>query len=273
MTDLDNLLPTEDFIIALFCRVDDRLEQNAANKLHSQAKRYPSEVVTIALLFALKGSGNRAFYRWLYRDYRALFPNLPERTRLFRLFNSHQHLTALFMAQPSLIGVIDSYGIELIHPRREGRSDQQIGKKGTSNQRWIVGGKLCFLLNHLGLVVNWACDTANVYDGTAFQELVESVKEQMVVFSDTGFDKADWHPAHLRTCKRGVWNVRMVVETVLSMLTTVCHFKKMKHRVWSYFKARLAYTMALFNILAQWHGFIPDKETGFVKLSIAEFSL
>jgi hypothetical protein len=31
--------------------------------------------------------------------------------------------------------------------------------------------------------------------------------------------------------------------------------------------------MALFNILAQWHGLCPDKDTGFVPLSIAEFSL
>ena len=52
------------------------------------------------------------------------------------------------MANPSLLGVIDTYGIELIHPRREGRSKQQIGRKGISNQRWIVGGKLCLLLNH-----------------------------------------------------------------------------------------------------------------------------
>jgi hypothetical protein len=30
--------------------------------------------------------------------------------------------------------------------------------------------------------------------------------------------------------------------------------------------------MAVFNVLAQWHGFKPDAN-GFVKLSIAEFSL
>ena len=43
---------------------------------------------------------------------------------------------------------------------REGRSPQQIGRKGLSNHRWIVGGKLCLLLNQYGLVVAWACDTA-----------------------------------------------------------------------------------------------------------------
>lgn len=266
------LLPTEDLIIALFCRVDDRLKEDGLNHKHSQAKLFPSEVVTLALLFALKGRGPRAFYRWLSRDWRPLFPQLPERTRLFRLFNSHRHLTEVFMATPSMIGVADSYGIELIHPRREGRSTAQIGKKGLSNQRWIVGGKLCFVLNHLGLIVGWDCATANVYDGTSFQHLVESVEEEMVVFADEGFLKRDWHPENLRVCKRGEWNVRMVVETVLSMLTRICQLKKVSHRVWTYFETRLAYTMALFNILVEWDG-LPADKSGFVALSIAKFSL
>ena len=64
----------------------------------------------------------------------------------------------------------------------------------------------------------------------------------------------------------------MMVETVLSMLTLVCHFKKVMHRVWAYFKSRLGYTMALFNLLVQWHNFQPEDD-GFVHLSIAEFSL
>ena len=276
--DQDNaLLPTEDLILALFCRVDDALEGRALNRKHSQAKLAPSEVVTLALLFALKGVGQRAFYRWLLRDWRGLFPGLPERTRLFRLFNSHHTLTEAFLAEPSALGVIDTYvdrngPFELIHPRREGRSEAQIGKKGISNQRWIVGGKLCFLLNHLGLVVGWDCSTANAYDGSTFQHVVEAVEEAMVVFADTGFAKRDWAPANLRVCERGEWNVRMVVETALSMLTTVCHFKRVSHRAWRYFRARLAYTMALFNVLVSWHGLEPD-EAGFVPLSIAEFSL
>jgi len=30
----------------------------------------------------------------------------------------------------------------------------------------------------------------------------------------------------------------MLVETVLSMLTTLCHFKKVSHRAWAYFHSR-----------------------------------
>src|SRR6266849_6151378 len=61
------------------------------------------------------------------------FPQLPERTRLFRLFKTHQAWTQVFLAAPTVLGVIDTYGIELIHPMREGRSPQQIGRKGLSN--------------------------------------------------------------------------------------------------------------------------------------------
>ena len=65
---------------------------------------------------------------------------------------------------------------------------------------------------------------------------------------------------------------RLLVETVLSMLTLVCHLKKVMHRGWGYFQARLAFTMAAFNVLVQWHGLEPYA-SGFVPLSIAEFSL
>jgi len=68
------------------------------------------------------------------------------------------------------------------------------------------------------------------------------------------------------------WEDRILVETVLSMLTLVCHLKKVMHRGWAYFHARLAFTMAAFNLLVQWHGFQPTA-SGFVPLSMAEFSV
>ena len=258
-----------DFITELFCRVDDRMKDVPK---HSQAKMYPSELVTLGILFALKGSGCRAFYRWVSRNFSDLFPKLLQRTRFFRALKRQRICLSRFWAEPSMIGLIDSFGIELIHPRREGRSSRQIGRKGYSNQRWIVGGKLCVLLNHLGLVVAWDCDSANVYDGSAFQGLVDGVADQMVVFGDTHFVKDGWQPKNLRPCKRGEWNDRMRAANVLSMLTRICGLKRLSHRVWDYFQMRLDYVMAMFNILAQWDGLKAD-ENGFVHLSIAKFSL
>jgi hypothetical protein len=77
--------------------------------------------------------------------------------------------------------------------------------------------------------------------------------------SDTAFHAAEGDPTNLKLCQRGEWEDRMVVETVLSMLTLVCHFKKVMHRGWAYVQARLAFTMAAFNVLVQWHGFYPQR--------------
>src|SRR5262249_37092217 len=212
---------TVEFITALFYEVDEQLHTIPK---HPEAHLWPSEVVTLGLLHALKGVGNRPFYRWLTRDYRALFPHLPERTRLFRLLKTHQDWTRVFLAAPTVLGVIDTYGIELIHPIREGRSPQQIGRKGVSNHRWIVGCELCLLHNGGGLWVGGECATANVADNT-FQWLIRQFEEQMIVLSDTGFHAAEGDPTNLKLCPRGAWEDRMLVETVLSMLTLVCHFK------------------------------------------------
>ncbi len=97
-------------------------------------------MVTLGILHALTGLGNRACSRWLTTDSRAWFPRLPERTRLVRLFMTQHAWTDAFLASPTVLGVIDTYGIALIHPLRAGRSPRQIGRTGLSNYRWMVGG-------------------------------------------------------------------------------------------------------------------------------------
>ncbi|MDQ3713757.1 MAG: hypothetical protein M3388_16265 [Acidobacteriota bacterium] len=84
-----------------------------------------------------------------------LFPALPARSRLFRLFKKYRYLANEFLADPTILGVADSFGIEMCHPVREKRfpDRKRLGKKGKSNSRWIVGGKLCVVLNKFGLSV------------------------------------------------------------------------------------------------------------------------
>jgi hypothetical protein len=58
---------------------------------------------------------------------------------------------------------------------------------------------------------------------------------------------------------RRVWEDRMRAETVLSMLTVVCHCKKIMSRAGAYVQVRLAFTMAAINVLVQRHGFSPPR--------------
>ena len=261
-------MSTDDIIIGLYLRVDTVM---GSVPKHPQAELYPSELVTLGLLFALKGDGPRRFYRWLTANYHDWFPRLPERTRLFRLLATHAAWTEYFLAQPTTLGVADTYGIELRHPWREDRADLQIGGKGLSNHRWIVGAKLGYVVNQYGLIVAWDYAGANAPDN-AFRELIADFQDEMVVLTDTAFHSQEGDPPNQKVCQRGTWNVRMVVETILSLLTGVCHLKKASQRTWDGLKARLAYTMALFNVLVLWDGFRVD-DNGNIHLTIAEFAL
>jgi hypothetical protein len=258
----------EDFIILLFWRVDDAMPNMSK---HSQSHLYPSELVTIGLLFAWKGVGERAFYRWLKRNFGHWFPRLPERTRLFRALTTHRDWAERFLVEPSLLSVADTYGIELLHPRREGRSDTQLGAKGSSNLRWIVGAKFAFVLDHVGRFVAWDCNWASVHDST-FRPMITQLADQTIVLVDSAWHGKTGDPANMKVCPRGTWNTRMLVETILSMLTGVCHLKKVFHRLADCLRMRLAFITSAFNLIVQWDGLQPD-EFGVVNLSIADFSL
>ena len=260
-------MTTEDIIIQIFCCVDDQMRDV---KKVAQADLYPSEVVTIGILFALKGGRFRAFCRWLKRDYAALFGGLPDRTTLQRQLCTQQHHADRLLAEASLLNVVDSFPVELLFPIRAGRSPHQLGKKSRDKGRWSIGIKVCWVLNRLGQVVGWHWLTMNRSDQD-FLPLVTLLAEDGIVLADLGFRCKAGEPDNLKLCVKGTWNDRMMIETTFSLLTVVCQAKKMFHRTVAHLEARLAYTAAMFNVLTrlarQLH---PDHA---FKLSIAEFSL
>lgn len=261
-------MTTEEIIIWILCLVEERMPPI---KKHPQSKLYPSELITIGILFTLKGGHFRAFYRWLKRDYEALFNGLPDRTRLMRLLKTHHRWYVWFLEDPTFFTVVDSFPIELIFPIREGRSPQQVGKKNKDKGRWSVGIKLFWIINDLGRVVAWKWLPMNVHDQD-FNDEIEELNGQTISLSDLGFRCVEGIPDNLKLCEKGTWNERMCVETSFSLLTVVCHMKKLFHRLSTYIEARLAYTTAMSNVLlALFHQLHPEAPP--YKLSIAEFSL
>src|SRR5215216_1118806 len=176
-------MTTEEIIILIFCAVDNGLGKLAKER---NAKLYPSEVITIGILFALKGGRFRAFYRWLKRDYDGLFGGLPDRTALQRQLKRYEHQADQLLAEPTLLNVIDSFPIELLFPIRQGRSKKQLGKKNRDKGRWSIGIKLCWILNALGQVVGWHWLTMNCSDQD-FLPLVTLLSEDGLMLSDLGF--------------------------------------------------------------------------------------
>jgi len=254
-------LPAEDFTLALFCRIDDELHDVPKPKL---ARLHPSEVVTVGVLQVLRGEGWRPFYRWMKKELGALFPHLPEQSRLFRLWKKYWHLAKRFLAKPTAPGLCDTFGIELLHPRREGRCEWHCARKGKSNGRWVVGQKMFLLLNQWGEVVRISCCSANCHD-TIFGCVIESFENEMIVLADSGFHAKEGDPKNLKICRKGKWNERMFIETIFSICEGVLNMKKMDYRLKQSLLARLQYTAAALNLCLNW--------TGHIQFNLAHFKL
>ena len=262
----------QDFIIAIFVFVDDRLKAEPSVRSHSQEKLSPSELVTIGLLFALKGVNQSQFDLWLRFNYGHLFPHLPHRTRLFKRLATQQDWCDLFLAEAGLLCIADSYVCETIHPRRQGRATQlaeRQGKKGLSNQRWTIGVKSCMLVNHLGRIVDWQWQDANVHD-SKFRPLI--AEQQSVVFADGGFHGKVGDPDNMKVCKRGEANFRFLVETVFSLLTRFHKFKHITERTYWFVQSHLAFAIAAFNAVMDIFASQPD-HSGNVALTMPKVCL
>ncbi len=263
-------MTTDDIALHMFCLVDDRLPNIPK---HPQATLYPSEVVTIGILFARNGGFVRACSRWRNRDDGDWFGDgtLPERTRFQRLRTTHHDWCDVRLADPPFFTVIDRSPIDLMVPIRHGRSPLQLGNQGRDQGRWRVGITVCGLVNDGGRVVAWDWDTMSVSD-TPGNRIVAPLIGTTMVLADDGFRDQNGVPEHMKVCKNGTWNERMCVETALSMVTVIGDVKRIRHRVAASIQARLAVVAAMVTVLMDVFPMLhPDANP--YKMSIAEFSL
>lgn len=257
------MLQDDDIILHLFCAVAETLGKE--DYKHPQGKLYLSEIVLIGVLFALKGSSFRRFYKWLLK--RKLFPDLPERSRLQRLLITHRKWCNQFLSNSTFFTVLDSFGIEIIHPIREGRSEQskKVSKKGVSNHRWIVGRKLAVTINQKLQITKMSDDTDNVSD-TIFDD--DHALKESITLTDRGFKRKEGTPENFKICPKGKWNERMVIETSFSLWVRICNAKKSFHRSVEGFKAKIAYLVSLSNLVLGL-----NEKLGFTRLSMVQWAL
>lgn len=256
------MLQEDTIIIALYLGICEILGEE--DYKHTQGKLYLSEIILCGLLFALKGGSFRRFYNWMRR--RKLM-NLPERSRLQRLLITHQSKCNQFLSHPTILNVMDSFGVEVIHPIREGRSNQSqmVSRKGKSNRRWIVGRKLNVAINSELEVVNVHDETANVCDNR-FNKHYQKVNG--IILTDQGYRQKGGVPKNFKICNQGRWNDRMCIERLFSLWTRICGMKHSFHRSVRGFKAKVSYLAALTNLVFKLNG-----EFGFNKFSMVQWAI
>src|SRR5258708_6086740 len=260
------MLQEDDIIVYLLTAIELALGTN--DKRHPLGKLYLSEIMLCGVLFALKGGSFRRFHPWLRK--RNML-NLPERSRLCRLLIKYRKLCNQFLSSETFFNVIDSFGVEVIHPAREGRSEQSksVSKKGKSNHRWIIGRKINIAINGELEITDFQEDTANVCDNT-FDEHY-AVKEEYLYLTDKGYRKQAKYggtPTNFKICTSGSWNERMWIERLFSLWTRICEMKHYFHLTIKGFQAKISYLVVLTNIV-----FLLNESLVFSKCSLLQWAL
>lgn len=195
----------EDFILLVYTVIDDLYQQSAPvcvsrrRNIHT-AKMSDSEIITLGICGELIGiDSEKAWYSFVKRNYRHLFPNLCCRTRFNRTRRSllqvtellRQKLTQSFPIPASRYFVIDSFPLPVCKfgRARYCRSFRENGAnygKCPSKKETYFGFKVHALITIEGYITAFEITPASVDDREGLRDLAEN-HLQVTILGDKGY--------------------------------------------------------------------------------------
>lgn len=271
---------SNDKITQIFCVVDDFCKEmtqilnenaiegdNSVKRRNRKSKMSDSEVITIMVLFHLKG------YRCLKHFYinhvknhmRSEFPDTVSYNRFVELQSKSVLPMVIFLqtcclGECSGISFLDSTVIRACHYKREKQNKvfKGIATKGRGTMGWFFGFKLHIIINERGEVIDFLITQGNVDDRQPLKDKAFHDKVFGKIFADRGyigkdlFEKLFVDGIHLVTkIKKNMKNAlvhiydkillrkRAVVESVNDILKNQCQIEHTRHRSFDNFITNL----------------------------------
>lgn len=271
---------SNDKVIEIFCLIDDFckemnqiIDQNVIvqdtgkKKRNRKSKMSDSEVITIMILFHLKG------YRCLKHFYinhvtqymKDDFPETVSYNRFVELQKKHILPMTIFLQTCCLgkcsgISFLDSTVIKACHYKREKQNKvfKGVAAKGRGTMGWFYGFKLHIVINERGEIIDFLITQGNVDDRQPLKDKTFHDKVFGKIFADRGyigkdlFEKLFIDGIHLITkIKKNMKNAlvhiydkillrkRAVVESVNDILKNQCQIEHTRHRSFDNFISNL----------------------------------
>jgi len=271
---------SNDKITQIFCVVDDFCKEmtqilnenaieddNSIKRRNRKSRMSDSEVITIMVLFHLKG------YRCLKHFYinhvknhmRSEFPDTVSYNRFVELQSKSVLPMVIFLqtcclGQCSGISFLDSTVIRACHYKREKQNKvfKGIAAKGRGTMGWFFGFKLHIIINERGEIIDFLITQGNVDDRQPLKDKTFHDKVFGKIFADRGyigkdlFEKLFVDGIHLVTkIKKNMKNAlmhiydkillrkRAVVESVNDILKNQCQIEHTRHRSFDNFITNL----------------------------------
>jgi hypothetical protein len=274
----------DDFIIAVFCVIDDELGKVLKGKKLRQRGPAPgltdSEVVTIEIVGEFLGKDcDKAIWEYFKRHWLHFFPNIPDRSNFVRqAANLHvikrllqENLATGLSGFGDSLHMIDGLPIPVCkfaraHFSRNFKEDAAYGYCATKKERYY-GFRGHVVINSIGVITTATFTKANIDERDVCPELVEKMKG--LLLGDKGFIRPELQSKlreqglNLQTPLRDnmkderprfflKWLVgtRRLIETVIGQLTDRFHIEKVRARdLWHQFsrfwRKLLAHTVSI----------------------------
>lgn len=269
-----------DKITEIFCDIDDFClevkevidkhsitESSAVKKRNRKPAMSQSEVITIMVLFHLKGYRClKHFYtQYVCRHMRSEFPHTVSYNRFVELQKKSIVPMALFLQMRGLgecsgISFLDSTVVKVCHPKRERQNKvfKGIAAKGKGTMGWFYGFKLHIIINERGQIIDFLITQGNVDDRHPLRNKTFHNKVFGKIFADRGylgqdlFEELFEDGIHLVTKLRKnmkntlmhlydkiILRKRAVIESVNDVLKNVCQIEHTRHRSFDNFVTNL----------------------------------
>ncbi len=251
-------------IVALFCEIDEFCCQYEAwiasqalsvRQRKRQSRMYPSEVMTILVLFHRMGYRNlKQFYtEYVHEQLRWAFPHQVSYTRFVELQRDALLPLCAYLrtrqGQCTGISFIDSTPLAVCHNRRIARHRvlADVAARGKSSLGWFYGFKLHLVINDEGALLNCCLTPGNVDDRTPAPTLLQHLWGKL--FADKGYlaqwltDRLADHQLALVTKRRKnmpdlclpdldklLLRKRAIIETVIDQLKNISQIQHTRHR-------------------------------------------
>jgi len=274
----------DDFIIAVFCLIDDELQKVLKGKKLRQRGRPPglsdSEVITMEIVGEfLEKDCDKAIWEYFRSHWEHFFPKIPARSNFVRqAANLH---AVKRMLQESLAGTLCAFGDSLhivdgfpipvckfarAHFSQIFKGQATYGYCATKKEHYY-GFRGHVVINSIGVITAATFTGANVDERDVCPELVESIKG--LLLGDKGFIRPELQSdlkeqgIYLQTPLRDnmieerpksflkwMMGTRRLVETVIGQLTERFHIEKVRardmwHQFSRFYRKLLAHTVSI----------------------------
>ena len=280
-----NIANFEDFILVVYVIIDDLYQQyvpsEVANRNNiSEAKLSDSEIITISICGELAGiDSENAWYSFIKRNYRHLFPKICSRSRFNRIRRALMQTTELlrqkiitdFPIPFSQYFVVDSFPLAVCkfgrarycHSFRGHGADYG---KCPSKKETYFGYKVHAMITLEGFITSFEVTPASTDDREGLRDMVEN-QSGLVILGDKGYtgeklsremqeqgiclmslkrsnSKTNWP----KSVRQLIFKLRRRVETVFSQLSEQLNAERVLARSFQGLCTRLVNKILAYNL-------------------------